>query len=71
MFEFNLFSGNSYNTTETTKIRDDGVVFIKQGNNWIGDNGQIIREDEDGFCNLNTGTSSSFGDPFGEDDDEL
>jgi flagellar basal body rod protein FlgG len=68
MFNLNIFSGNTYTGTDTFKVRQDGEVFTKCGDTWIGQNGQIIRDDGDKQINLTTGIMSTFGDPFGDDD---
>lgn len=69
MFETNIFSAKSYLTTDTVKVRDDGETFVKSGNDWISSSGNLIQKTSNGFLNLQTGINSTFGDPFGDDDD--
>lgn len=71
MFETNSFSGHSYVTSGSVKTREDGITFVKSGDSWIGNRGQIIKQDGSSIKNLTTGIQNNFGDPFGDDDDEL
>ena len=66
MNEVNIFSGNTYFTSDTTKIRNDGAVFVRAGDMWLGPNGEVIQQEGRIARNLNTGTPSNAGDPFGE-----
>ena len=66
MIEVNIFSGHTYITDETRKIRNDGTVFVRQGDMWFGPNGQVIQQEGPIARNLNTGSPSTAGDPFGE-----
>ena len=69
MFEVNPFSSKSYVITETVKISNDGKTFVKSGADWIGSNGDLIQQTNNGLVNIRTGVNSNFGDPFGDDDD--
>jgi flagellar basal body rod protein FlgG len=66
MIEFNVFSGKAYTTIGNVKIDQDGKVFSKCGNAWISTEGNLIQETAGGYFNTNTGTLSTFGDPFAE-----
>lgn len=66
MIEVNPFSGNVYIETNNTKQSTDGQVFLKCGDSWIGGDGQIIQIRHDDLFNITTGISSTFGDPFKE-----
>lgn len=66
MIEFNIFSGKTYNTFGNVKTDQDGNVFNKCGNAWISTDGDVIQETAGGYFNINTGTLSTFGDPFAE-----
>lgn len=61
----NLFSGITYFVTEAYRASPDHF-YVKSGNNWISDEGQVIIEQDDGFFNLHTGVHSTWGDPFKE-----
>ena len=67
MFKFNWFSGNTYFGSENVKLSSTGETFFKLGNLWVGDNNKTILDTGKTQMNLNTGTMSTFGDPFGED----
>lgn len=67
-FNLNIFSGNTYTGNDNLRIRQDGEVFNKCGDMWVGQHGQLIRDDGDIQINLKTGTMSTFGDPFGDND---
>ena len=69
MFEINPFSSKTYVTNETVKISNDGTTFVKSGADWIGSNGGLIQQTNNGLVNLRTGVNSNFGDPFGDDDE--
>lgn len=71
MFETNRFSAKTYIVTETIKIRNDGKTFIKSGKDWISDDGTFIQHTNTGLLNVRTGVNSTFGDPFGDDDDNI
>lgn len=66
MIEVNIFSGHTYVATDTTKTREDGQVFVRSGDMWFGPDGQVIQQAGPILWNLNTGTNSTAGDPFGE-----
>jgi len=66
MIEFNVFSGKAYTTIGNVKTDQDGKVFSKCGNAWISTEGNLIQETAGGYFNTNTGTLSTFGDPFAE-----
>jgi len=66
MIEINPFSGNIYIETGNMKQSNEGPVFMKCGNSWVGGDGQIIQIREDDLLNITTGISSNFGDPFKE-----
>jgi hypothetical protein len=63
-FFTNLFSGKVYNQTSSTITTPDGNMFIKSGNNWVGENGEWIQKQGTDLVNMETGVRSSFGDPF-------
>ena len=65
MIEVNIFSGNTYTTSDTTKIRDDGVVFVRSGDMWFGPEGQVIQQEGQIARSINNGIPSNAGDPFG------
>jgi flagellar basal body rod protein FlgG len=67
-FKLNIFSGNTYTGNDDLRIRQDGEVFNKCGDMWLGQNGQMIRDDDGTLTNLKNGVMSTFGDPFGDDD---
>lgn len=71
MLEVNQFTGNTYNTFDTVKIRQDGQAFIRQGDVWFGPDGQVIQQESNVTRSLNTGIPSVAGDPFGGNHDEL
>ena len=62
----NLFSGKTYTETGNTIIAEDGKSFTKVGSTWIGDQGEYIQRQGQHLVNLDTGTSTAWGDPFGE-----
>jgi len=66
MIEFNIFSNKTYTTMANVKSDQDGNVFNKCGNAWISTHGDVIQETAGGYLNINTGTLSTFGDPFAE-----
>jgi len=66
MIEINKFSGHVYNETGNFKQSDTGEMFMKCGDTWFGENGEIIKQTETGYFNIKTGISSTFGDPFKE-----
>jgi hypothetical protein len=68
-FFTNLFSGKTYTETGNTIIAEDGKSFTKVGSTWIGDQGEYIQRQGQHLVNLETGTSTAWGDPFGEHDE--
>jgi flagellar basal body rod protein FlgG len=67
-FFTNLFSGKVYNKTSSTITTPDGDLYIKSGNNWIGENGELIQRQGTDLVNIETGVRSSFGDPFNKEE---
>lgn len=63
-FFTNIFSGKTYTQTSRTITTPDGDLFIKSGENWIGENGEFIQKQGNDLVNMETGVRSSFGDPF-------
>jgi hypothetical protein len=66
MIEVNKFSGNVYTQLGGIKQSNDGEIFMKCGNSWVGSNGQVIQVRNNDLFNVQTGVSSTFGDPFKE-----
>jgi len=66
MIEVNKFSGNVYTQLGGIKQSNDGEIFMKCGNSWVGSNGQVIQVRDNDLFNVHTGVSSTFGDPFKE-----
>lgn len=64
MIKVDKFSGHVYVETENFKQSDTGKMFIKSGDTWFGDDGQVIQQHDDEFLNISTGIRSDFGDPF-------
>lgn len=67
MIKVNMFSGRVYTETENFKQSDTGDTFVKCGSNWFGTHGEIIQDRGHDLFNINTGISSTFGDPFKDD----
>jgi len=67
-FFTNLFSGKVYNQTSSTITTTDGDLFIKSGDDWIGENGEFIQRQGSDLVNIETGVRSSFGDPFSKEE---
>lgn len=65
-FFTNIFSGRTYTEMGNTIIDEDGKNFVKVGSTWIGDQGEYIQRQGQHLVNLETGTSTAWGDPFGE-----
>jgi len=63
-----IFSGHFYTKDQSTIQRDDGKVFYKTGDSYVDDQGQIIKEFGGSMTNMNTGISSKWGDPFGDNE---
>ena len=66
MIEINKFSGHVYTEMGNTKQSNTGDIYMKCGNSWIGSNGEVIQIRNNDLLNLKTGVSSTFGDPFKE-----
>jgi len=64
MFKTNLFSGETYWETETTKTSTSGTVYTKSGQTWLGTNGDQVHQVGGQLMNEQTGVMSSWGDPF-------
>lgn len=67
MFRTDIFSGKTYFETKNYKTSDDGTLFTRMGNTWLGSNGQQIEKVGDQLVNTKTGVMSSWGDPFKEE----
>lgn len=67
MIKVDIFSGRVYTETENFKQSNTGDTFIKCGDAWFGQHGQMIQQRSNDLLNVNTGISSTFGDPFKED----
>ena len=67
MIKVDLFSGRVYTETDSFKQSNNGDTFIKSGDMWIGEHGEMIQQRSNDQFNINTGISSNFGDPFKED----
>ncbi len=63
-FVTNMFSGRVYTETKRTLTTQEGDLFIKSGDDWIGGNGEFIQKQGNDLVNIETGVRSSFGDPF-------
>lgn len=61
----NLFSGITYFTSDSFKASTEHT-YVKSGDTWISDQGQVIIEQDDGYLNMHTGVHSTWGDPFEE-----
>jgi hypothetical protein len=64
---FNIFSGNLYTGTDNFKVSSDGRTFLRCGDNWFSDDGQLIQQRDDVTINYTTGVMSTFGDPFAKE----
>jgi hypothetical protein len=64
MIKVNLFSGRVYTETENFIQSNTGDTFVKSGDMWIGEHGELIQQRDDELLNIGTGISSNFGDPF-------
>lgn len=63
-FFTNLFSGKLYTRMGNTIVDEDGNLFTKTGDQWIGRGDEIIQRQGTDLMNLKTGMRSNFGDPF-------
>jgi hypothetical protein len=66
MIKVDLFSGHVYTETGNFKQSDTGDTFVKCGDMWLGQHGEVIQQRSNDLLNLHTGISSTFGDPFKE-----
>lgn len=66
MFKTNPFSNNTYTTIGDVMVDQNGKTFVKSGDNWIAQNGDLIQQTNNGFLNHRSGINENFGDPFGE-----
>jgi len=66
MIKVNIFSGHVYTETDNFKQSDTGDTFVKSGDTWFGQHGEVIQQRGDDLFNVRTGISSTFGDPFKE-----
>ena len=64
MIKVDMFSGRVYVETENYKFAETGETFLKCGDTWFGEQGQMIQQRNDDLFNIDTGVSSTFGDPF-------
>lgn len=67
MIKVDIFSGRVYVETENFKQSNTGDTFIKCGDAWFGEHGQMIQQRSNDLFNVGTGISSTFGDPFKDD----
>jgi hypothetical protein len=66
MIKVDIFSGRVYTETDSFKQSSNGDTFIKFGDMWIGEQGEMIQQRSNDLFNIGTGISSTFGDPFKE-----
>jgi hypothetical protein len=66
MIEINKFSGHVYTEMGNMKHSNTGDIYMKCGDSWIGSNGQVVQIRNNDLFNPKTGISSTFGDPFKE-----
>ena len=69
MFKLDRFSNKTYLTTGDIKTNSSGDVFVKAGDDYVADNGDYIKKVGSNYLNTRTGIDSTFGDPFGDDDE--
>lgn len=67
MIKVDIFSGRVYVETENFKQSSTGETFVKCGDAWFGQHGQMVQQRSNDLFNVHTGISSTFGDPFQED----
>ena len=68
-FFTNRFSGQTYTEMGPWLTNNDtGETFTKVGSTWIGSQGEYIQRQGQHWVNNHTGTSTAWGDPFGEDE---
>jgi hypothetical protein len=69
MIKVDRFSNHTYFTTGNIITNETGEVFVKVGDDYLAQNGDYIKKTGSSFLNLRTGVNSTFGDPFGDDDE--
>jgi hypothetical protein len=62
MFNNDKFSNHTYFTSGNTKTNELGEVFVKTGNDYVAQNGDIIKNIGLNYLNLRTGVNLTFGD---------
>jgi hypothetical protein len=62
MFKIDKFSNHTYFTSGNTKTNELGEVFVKTGNDYVAQNGDIIKKIGLNYLNLRTGVNLTFGD---------
>lgn len=67
MIKVDMLSGRVYTETENFKQSNTGDTFVKCGDAWFGEHGEMIQQRGNELVNLHTGISSTFGDPFKDD----
>lgn len=68
MIKVDMFSGRVYIETDNFKQSSSSETFVKCGDTWFGQHGQMIQQRSDDLFNLKTGVSSNWGDPFKEEE---
>ena len=68
MIKVDIFSGRVYMETPNFKQSNTGETFMKCGDTWFGQEGQMIQQRGNNLVNLRTGVQSTFGDPFKEEE---
>lgn len=68
MIKVDMFSGRVYTETENFKFSNTGETFLKCGDTWFGQHGQMIQQRSNDLVNLGTGVSSNWGDPFKDEE---
>lgn len=65
MIKVDIFSGRVYVETDSLKqSTSSSETFVKCGDAWFGEHGQMIQQRSDDLFNVKTGVSSNWGDPF-------
>jgi hypothetical protein len=62
MFNNDKFSNHTYFISGNTKTNELGEVFVKTGNDYVAQNGDIIKNIGLNYLNLRTGVNLTFGD---------
>jgi hypothetical protein len=70
MLKTNQFSQHTYLTTGSIQTSENNKVFIQSNTNWIASNGDVIAKSPLGYLNLRTGVNETFGDPFGDSNED-